>query len=78
VAFVPSKILTAVGKSLTRRAAFRAAMQTDGEGTRSYANALFKFRCCVISQIGSNVMQERESIPEAQRHLEPARIPSHI
>jgi len=32
---VPSNILTAVGKSLTRRAALRAAMTTLGEGTRS-------------------------------------------
>ena len=32
---VPSKIRTAVGKSLTRRAALRAAMMTEGEGTRS-------------------------------------------
>ena len=32
---VPSNILTAVGKSLTRLAALRAAMTTLGEGTRS-------------------------------------------
>jgi len=44
---VPSNILTAVGKSLTRRAAFKAAMMTPGEGTKSYANALFKFLCKV-------------------------------
>lgn len=31
----PSKIRTAVGKSLTRLAARRAAMMTEGEGTRS-------------------------------------------
>jgi len=31
----PSKIRTAVGKSLTRRAARRAAVHTLGEGTRS-------------------------------------------
>lgn len=35
VGVVPSKILTAVGKSLTRLAALRAAMITEGEGTRS-------------------------------------------
>lgn len=33
--FVPSKIRTAVGKSLTLRAALSAAVQTPGEGTRS-------------------------------------------
>ena len=32
---IPSNILTAVGKSLTRLAALRAAMTTLGEGTRS-------------------------------------------
>lgn len=32
---VPSKILTAVGKSLTLRAALSAAVHTEGEGTRS-------------------------------------------
>ncbi len=32
---VPSKTRTAVGKSLTRRAALRAAVMTEGEGTRS-------------------------------------------
>lgn len=32
---IPSKIRTAVGKSLTLRAAFRAAVHTEGEGTRS-------------------------------------------
>jgi len=42
--FKPSKIRTAVGKSLTLLAAFNAAVRTDGEGTRSYAKALFKFR----------------------------------
>jgi hypothetical protein len=31
----PSKIRTAVGKSFTLRAALRAAIITDGEGTRS-------------------------------------------
>lgn len=41
---IPSKILTAVGKSLTRRAAFNAAIRTDGDGTRSYAKALLRFR----------------------------------
>jgi hypothetical protein len=41
----PSNILTAVGKSLTRLAAFRAAVMTLGEGTRSYAKALLRFRC---------------------------------
>ena len=45
----PSKIRTAVGKSLTRRAARRAAVTTDGEGTRSYANALFRLRCNHVS-----------------------------
>lgn len=35
IGIVPSKILTAVGKSLTRLAALRAAMITEGEGTRS-------------------------------------------
>jgi hypothetical protein len=35
MANVPSNILTAVGKSLTRLAALRAAMTTLGEGTRS-------------------------------------------
>jgi hypothetical protein len=33
--YLPSKIRTAVGKSLTRLAALRAAMMTEGEGTRS-------------------------------------------
>ena len=42
---LPSNILTAVGKSLTLRAAFRAAMMTEGEGTRSYAKALLRLRC---------------------------------
>ena len=32
---LPSKIRTAVGKSLTLLAALRAAVMTDGEGTRS-------------------------------------------
>lgn len=32
---VPSKIRTAVGKSLTLRAALSAAVHTEGEGTRS-------------------------------------------
>lgn len=32
---IPSKIRTAVGKSLTRRAALSAAVHTEGEGTRS-------------------------------------------
>lgn len=32
---VPSKMRTAVAKSLTRRAALRAAAMTEGEGTRS-------------------------------------------
>jgi hypothetical protein len=32
---VPSKILTAVGKSLTLLAALRAASMTSGAGTRS-------------------------------------------
>ena len=41
---LPSKIRTAVGKSLTLRAALRAAMMTEGEGTRSYAKALFRLR----------------------------------
>lgn len=41
---VPSKIRTAVGKSLTLLAALRAAVITDGEGTRSYAKALFRLR----------------------------------
>jgi hypothetical protein len=41
----PSKILTAVGKSLTLRAARRAAAKTPTDGTRSYANALLRFRC---------------------------------
>ena len=43
---VPSKIRTAVGKSLTLLAAFNAAVSTDGAGTRSYAKALFRLRCC--------------------------------
>ena len=42
---LPSKIRTAVGKSLTLRAALSAAMTTLGEGTRSYAKALFRLRC---------------------------------
>lgn len=46
----PSKIRTAVGKSLTLLAALRAAMMTDGEGTRSYAKALFKFLCSIVGQ----------------------------
>jgi hypothetical protein len=41
---LPSKILTAVGKSLTRRAALRAAVMTEVEGTRSYAKALLRLR----------------------------------
>jgi hypothetical protein len=32
---IPSNILTAVGKSLTLRAALRAAIMTEGAGTRS-------------------------------------------
>lgn len=32
---IPSNILTAVGKSLTRRAALKAAVMTEVEGTRS-------------------------------------------
>lgn len=32
---IPSKMRTAVAKSLTRRAAFRAAATTEGEGTKS-------------------------------------------
>ena len=43
----PSKTRTAVGKSLTLLAALRAAVTTEGEGTRSYAKALFRFRCCM-------------------------------
>jgi hypothetical protein len=43
--YIPSKIRTAVGKSLTLRAAFNAAVRTDGEGTRSYAKALLRLRC---------------------------------
>merc|ERR1712093_973074 len=42
-ALIPSKIRTAVGKSLTLLVAFNAAVRTEGEGTRSYAKALFKF-----------------------------------
>jgi hypothetical protein len=30
---------------LTRLAAFKAAIMTVGEGTRSYAKALLRFRC---------------------------------
>jgi hypothetical protein len=41
---IPSKIRTAVGKSLTLRAAFNAAVRTDGDGTRSYAKALLRLR----------------------------------
>ena len=44
-AFLPSNIRTAVGKSLTLLAALKAAVMTEGDGTRSYANALFRFRC---------------------------------
>lgn len=52
---LPSKIRTAVGKSLTLLAAFKAAVRTDGEGTRSYAKALLRFRCLncqIIPQSG--------------------------
>lgn len=35
IQFVPSKMRTAVGKSLTLRAALRAAAMTEGAGTRS-------------------------------------------
>ena len=41
---IPSNTRTAVGKSLTLLAAFKAATMTDGEGTKSYANALFRCR----------------------------------
>ena len=46
---VPSKTRTAEGKSLTRLAARRAAVMTEGEGTRSYAKQLLRFRWICIS-----------------------------
>lgn len=46
---LPSKILTADGKSLTLLAAFSAATITDGEGTRSYAKALFRLRWSILA-----------------------------
>jgi hypothetical protein len=48
---VPSKTRTADGKSFTRLAARSAAMTTDGEGTRSYAKQLFRFRYHAISLV---------------------------
>jgi hypothetical protein len=48
---VPSKTRTADGKSFTRLAARNAAMTTDGEGTRSYAKQLFRFRYYAISLV---------------------------
>lgn len=49
LALMPSKTRTAVGKSLTLLAALIAASQTEGEGTRSYAKALFRLRYCCKS-----------------------------
>lgn len=49
----PSKILTAVGKSLTLRAALRAAAKTPTDGTRSYAKALLRFRCDNIVNVST-------------------------
>jgi hypothetical protein len=43
--YIPSKIRTAVGKSLTLLAAFSAAVRTEGAGTKSYAKALLRLRC---------------------------------
>lgn len=85
---IPSKIRTAVGKSLTLLAAFKAAVRTEGEGTRSYAKALLRFRYnhrTIISKSAGTRARSVDkrmaaiySIPEAQRHLVLGRTPSHI
>lgn len=73
----PSNILTAVGKSLTRRAALRAAMITPGEGTRSYANALFRFLCIMLSHICAKTALQRH-LPAAQTRLAPCQTQTRI
>lgn len=78
---LPSKILTAVGKSLTLLAAFRAAMMTLGEGTRSYAKALFKLRWTSYDQplqLPTGLPPTQWHIPAAQRHPGHHRTPSRI
>lgn len=55
---IPSKIRTAVGKSLTRLAAFNAAVMTEGDGTRSYAKALLRLRYMVRTAVSSFVLAE--------------------
>jgi hypothetical protein len=55
LAFTPSKTRTAVGKSLTLLAALRAAWRTEGEGTRSYAKALFRLRCAGGEHVSQSI-----------------------
>ena len=81
--YIPSKIRTAVGKSLTLRAAFNAAVSTDGEGTRSYAKALLRLRYhrTTISKPAYATTTRREGkryTPAARRHPGLSRTPSRI
>ena len=58
-------------------------MMTEGAGTRSYANALLRFRCGGIwlgdARVDRGVeVGEDAVLPEAQRRLVRIQIPSHI